>query len=173
MEIKKALEETGKAYVLGGRYYAKENAKEVLEWRSIHDDSFGGTVSLRDIFELRWQPYPIEKEIRPEKAGELWRNGRGHFYHTVNDIHAEKEIVRMIGRHDRGVPSTETIHNQNGWQRIHPPVEDDSIERIVVEGVTWKTQSDGWVTPLQCGRGGILHSLVGKPAMKLIAEIPK
>ena len=45
------------------------------------------------------------------------------------DIHGDKCLLE-------DVPKGELIHNQNGWKRLFPSVEDGSVERIIVEDAT-------------------------------------
>lgn len=85
------------------------------------------------------------KEIRPEKAGELWQQGDGeggedyHYYFTFEKsgmLKFRSERVHEIS----DWPGM--IHGKNGWTRLYPPVEDDSVEIIEFEGVVCKEDSE-------------------------------
>jgi hypothetical protein len=115
-------------------------------------------------------------DIVVEKAGELWRQGDGdedhNYYHTFED----DGVIKFRGEHIHDVSDwPRMIHNKNGWTRLYPPVEDESIERIEIEAGNWKH--------LKCEDGHCSYSvdlsdmqeksLMGKPLMKMILEIPK
>jgi hypothetical protein len=81
-----------------------------------------------------------EIEIRPEKAGELWATGSVNY--MTQKIGDE---LRMIPRsYDMDVLE-EIDHFRHGvgcYKRLYPPVEDDSVERLEIEGVVCKEDSD-------------------------------
>ena len=116
------------------------------------------------------------KEIRPEKAGELWQAGNDSFFFTVNSD-------KIAG--DNGdtyeIKDYEMIHGKHGWIRLYPPVEDDSVERIEFNNVDWDL-SGCWQTkpmPFVSYDGGskdwgdIRDAVINQPKMKMILEIPK
>lgn len=177
MKIKKALEPTGKAEGCNSFLYryAMLNGQGALYWyeRKYHKEI--GAVNLHTLLTINWQPYHDKKEIRPEKAGELWcLNERGFWYVTQGYQPNEKlGIVHQSGT--RHVPVDKNIiHSQNGWERIHPPVEDDSIEKVVIDRVIWNNGDKCFPTTLDIHPAfGVFNDFIDKPPMKMILEIPK
>ena len=135
MNIQEALKPTGKVYVLGGTNYAEVNNSNELVWYSMGTKERECTVSFYCIIGSVWLPYHEIKEIRPEKEEETWLDENTGlcyltFYNGTNEIGLRRG---MDGSTD--VSNEFVIHNRNGWTRLYPKVEDDSIERIEIEGV--------------------------------------
>ena len=121
MNIQEALKETGKATVEPNHlssYVQMSNL--VLMWYEIGINNADGPVALEVILGDNWQPYHEEKEIRPEKAGELWEWTDG-YYHTefigLNDF-------RLIGKSCNRTDTSKVIHGKNGWTRLCPDAEE-------------------------------------------------
>lgn len=84
-----------------------------------------------------------ETEIRPSEAGELWiftdEGGSVPFFTTeagpVFPVNNHLVIRNRSGlaMEIKTLGLGEIIHNQNGWKRLHPPVNDGEV--IVIEGV--------------------------------------
>ena len=141
MKIEEALEATGKASDHRDKVmYAELDEKGVLCWYDIETHELINPVGLDSINGSGWQLYHEVKEIRPEEVGELWKKSSDRFVYLVG-----KEEGRLVGipsetilftfdieRHGKSM-----IHEKNGWQRLFPPVEDDSIERIEIERMTF------------------------------------
>ena len=176
MNIQEAREKTGKArrphwehkkfvYLVGDDFHVDTG-----------DGQSGFVYSDKAILGDDWQPYYEVKEIRPEKAGELWQAGNDSFFFTVNSD-------KIAG--DNGdtyeIKDYEMIHGKHGWIRLYPPVEDDSVERIEFNNVDWDL-SGCWQTkpmPFVSYDGGskdwgdIRDAVINQPKMKMILEIPK
>lgn len=134
MNIQDALKETGKVKRKGwGRN----------EWLAITDLSSSGDIqfffyvkeisvhgerySQTNILDNEWQPYHDKKEIRPENAGELWEHDETEgYFHT--DYSTQDAQLVMIGY--KGVSRDAEITHGDHWTRLHPPVEDDSVEKV-------------------------------------------
>jgi hypothetical protein len=180
MNILDALEETGKACVEGkfDEYCATENADGPLEWRRRIDGTFVCHVGLACILHSVWIPYHEEKEIRPEKAGELWEHEKGgsFFVHRAKPDSHILEVTFYYGGREK-IQEQEVIHGENGWTRLYPPVENENVERIEVEDVAWRSDGNGpvYVYPIEAGSTFFLNhsNLLRKPRMKMILEIPK
>ena len=137
------------------RNYAKKRDCGVLSWYDKERDIFLCDVRLDEIFNFTWRPYHEVKEIRPEKAGELWEKDNGspgniwvsfkidstrvlRFKHTTTG----GEVVLEEGFHKH-----EVVHNKNGWKLLYSPdkevmerikeVGDPSFKRIRIKDVTW------------------------------------
>ena len=128
MKVQKALKETGKAR------RDKWGEKEYIYKKGMYFiDNTGEPFNREDITADVWQPYHEVKEIRPEKAGELWQLWKDVYYHTVSNSHGKISLVAYAGTIDtKGVG-----HNKNGWTREFPKVEDPSVKRIRIKDVTW------------------------------------
>lgn len=106
--------------------YAAVRKDGVLCWYD-KDGTERVPVALHVAFRQDWQPYPEVKEIRPEKAGELWRytgqfptnylmiSGRAG-YRLVPD-QQKLSFIDCALRKD-------IAHGKNGWTRIWPIVEE-------------------------------------------------
>ena len=159
------LQETGKICITtGSPDYAFENSEGVLMWANNGKDE---PVRLDLITGALWQPYHEVKEIRPEKAGELWENGDGKYYHT-HDVEGDLYLVGMY----EAVKVEGAI--TSGMTRLYPPVE--NVERIEIESVKFASLPDSkhFAYPM-VSNGGTYNwkDLPYKPAMKMILEIPK
>ncbi|MCK5235798.1 MAG: hypothetical protein KAR06_02340, partial [Deltaproteobacteria bacterium] len=114
--------------------------------------------------------------IRPEKAGEVWKYTRtGEKYAIgVDDDGLFKVSLAIGAMTDRFL---DIAHGQNDWVRLCSPVEDDSVERIEIEGVEWSTAMNinGNTFAPSAAKYGLspFRGLVIRPKMKMILEIPK
>lgn len=126
MNIQDALKETGKARKEDNfAQYAfleqsEEDPRHELFW-SI-DGKKDGHVQYEDIFADNWQPYHEEKEIRPEKEGELWVNKFQELAHTA--YRGDKLIFVCM---NESIPVDDVLIGMNGWTRRYPPVEDEKL----------------------------------------------
>jgi len=172
MLIQEALKETGFAIV--GNWIINWNSLDGYFQNTWPDGkitrfNFGKDDILRD----DWQPYHEVEEIRPEKAGELWRyRNSDNYAHTF----ADDDDIYFIsdGCSPKLVSNLECVVHNQYWTRLFPKVEDDSVERIEIEGVKWQQLGEGWAVPTKGPQsGGSFHDLLSKPFMKMILEIPK
>jgi hypothetical protein len=149
MLIQEALKETGLATVGGA-----ENSWHI-HWNSL-DSCFYRTyengkierykVGMKALGRDDWQPYHEAKEIRPEKAGELWERKGIHYaigYLKCRDgIYQTQYGLHRFDCNDYKPVDNNMIHGKNGWTRLFPKPENDSVERIEIEGVVCKEDSD-------------------------------
>lgn len=127
MNIQKALEETGKAIqpdIPKGLYYSLNESGVLWLYSKIGRPI--EIVKFGDIFTYNYTPYYEVKEIRPEKAGELWERD-GEFNHRCTTF--ETDVGLNVIWWDGDTPNTnrigkDMIHNKNGWTRLYPPVEE-------------------------------------------------
>ncbi len=181
MKIDYALISTGKAHrPTDIRSYVMVDENDVLFWYGTTKNNKGAQVMLSEILGEVWQPYHEVKEIRPEKAGELWER-EGLFFVIVRDTSNNNLMIRCceddylwsINNHS----FTPMIHNKNGWKRLFPEPEDDSVERIEFSEVEWSKDKAilGFIYPSLNvkGNNGGLWNLLDRPPMKMILEIPK
>lgn len=184
MNIQDALKETGKATREGGtdsyaalKMFSLSSPKtlggERLYWYTIETGEENSPVQLDAILEDDWQPYHDKKEIRPEKAGELWRHNETEgYFHT--DHSTQDASLILIGY--KGVSRNAEIVHGTHWNRLFPPVEDDNIKRIQIEDITWERlekNTESYIIPFKCRFNDAFKFLVGKPPMKMILEISK
>lgn len=145
MDIKSALEPTGMAALPYNLAYAQVTIDKCLHW--FDGDKDVGEVLYYQLIRDDWRPYLKQEEIRPREAGELWKNESGEWAHTDErfDYGPMKRKLFFIRRDSMSkVEDIKiVIHNQNGWQRIYPPVEDK--ETVVIEGVEFKNSDEGIV----------------------------
>ena len=191
MKIEEALKETGKAVrtVHADNYAAiksfslskvKPLGGDRLYWYDIKTGEENSPAQLSAILAGDWQSYHEEKAIRPEKAGELWRNKEienDQYYHTENHTSSGAGLI-LVGYGAKGFKEADNgrvLHNKDGWERVFPKVEDDSVERIEIEGVKWVfSKKAGYQIPQWPISGpDSLYPLLDKPPMKMILEIPK
>lgn len=133
MKVQDALKPTGKAIDKRNRdAYIEvrfECGANYLIWVNNKTGEYEGRLSYEAHFIEDWQPYHEEKEIRPEEPGETWEEKtRCLKYFTFSNA-----VLGLAVIDERGViiDITENmVHGKNGFTRIEPPVEDDSIERI-------------------------------------------
>jgi hypothetical protein len=187
MLIQEALKETGLATVGGA-----ENSWHI-HWNSL-DSCFYRTyengkierykMGMKALSRDDWQPYHEAEEIRPEKAGELWRAQSGCYWFTYeNERRGTLEFIpsttgnatlvinpMSIGSMDG--PPLEIIHNKNGWERLFPKPEDNSVERIEIEDVLWNTTKNH-TYPYQEEPTFDWDELLNMKPVKLICVIPK
>ena len=150
----------------------------ILYWYDVKRDEYFLPVTLQDINNANWRTYHEVEEIRPEKAGELWKNNlNDEYYHTTVPLPLGMggglALFSCYGRTDR-----ENIFHGEDWTRLSPPVEDNSVERVEIEGVVWLHKKD-------CQGKHVEYSGVDDPKpnnfkdipvdvpMKMILEIPK
>ncbi|MCK5615176.1 hypothetical protein KAR91_75635, partial [Candidatus Pacearchaeota archaeon] len=134
MNIQNALKETGKAiYPDQTDVYAEirfYNGANYLVWINTEDNEIsgrvtgeeGGRVAYEMHFKDDWQPYFEVKEIRPEKAGELWEYNAK----CLKIFILYGDNLSLVGIDETGQKSTISpfmIHGKNGFTRIEPPVE--------------------------------------------------
>ena len=149
MKIQDALEENGKAKRKSNpNNYVEIDDYAALVWVGIKSKEIKGSVSLESILKDNWQPYREAKEIRPEKAGELWKNPQGKLLITLDSDHTEDLCFTYVEDAYTPAPLNDmmwgknVIHNKNGWTRVEPPVEDENVERIKVRYVGYRNQPD-------------------------------
>ncbi len=179
MKIKEACENKGALPELTNMYCLivwHTDKKIVPCWYDAKTDHFLRHVSGEEAIRTDWQVFTRVKEIRPENAGEFWRHENGGtFYTHAKSYNVDSEIAttnRFGAIED--LPRDDKTHNKGGWTRLYPPVEDDSVERVEIEGVYWE-QHD-YCTPFSNDTNiafGSFSSFIGKPRMKMILEIPK
>lgn len=71
-----------------------------------------------------------EEGIRP-KAGEIWKLENDKYFITQPRNEAFLYAVDVVNQRF----TIDIQHGQNGWARIHPPVQDNDIERVEIEDV--------------------------------------
>ena len=193
MKIQDALKPTGKASPKGCMWYIEKVPESDYQYRCIYQDGDelhdeGKTIDIHHMLRDDWQPYHDKKEIRPEKAGELWR-------HTCSGLHLHTDEgpaqqLCLVGWNG---PEREAINNAvhgSGWTRIHPHVEDENIpskeccdsqdelykdenvERIEIENVICKEEGACVFTIPETTFTTYLEDFANKP-ITMILEIPK
>ena len=180
MKIQDALEPTGKAFIekKGDCYAAIEDDGCPLTWYNKQTSDLMGHIALDTIISDKWQPYYEVKEIRPEKAGELWRYGDSDSYaHTFkqdDDIYflsdgcAPKTLALLAG-----------VKHGEYWTRLCPEVEDPSVKRIRIKDVTWHEGICNGVSAIfpRADNGSnsedVSKDLLTRGLMNMILEIPK
>ena len=183
MKVQDALKPTGKAIDKRNKdahiEVRFEYGANYLIWVNNKTGEYEGRLSYEAHFIEDWQPYHEVKEIRPEKAGELWQKNVDSFVYLIaeeriNKLTAIPSLVDLLSfsieKHGKDI-----IHGK-GWTRLYPPVEDDSVERIEIEGVVWQdSDSSEAITPRGAGLKDIIkkHDLQNKPPMKMILVMQK
>jgi hypothetical protein len=192
MEFKEALknagESEGKILNVQMNRVAQPDSFGILRWL---DE--GTLVMVIDITEGNWLPHHEAKEIRPDQGGELWSfenqlDGADYIFIMEGNEAGQLILIDSTGESTAEIP-LKMIHGKNGWTLIYSPdkevmkkikkPEDDSVERIEIEGVKWKKADHG-----KFGEGVIpefssmkevrqIELLQNKPPMKMILEIPK
>lgn len=125
MLIKDALKPTGKAW-REMDYYAQRDACGILKWVSKAGD-YISTVALESIMADDWQPFPEEKEIRPEYTGELWKIKNSVWVAFRRESSCLKFMHTITGGEVDFCDwylKNEVIHGKNGWERVFPNVEE-------------------------------------------------
>ena len=150
MNIQDALKETGKAeddtlelFYIAWRH---DTTPSELWYFRKSDNSPYDELSHEAIFKEYYQSYYEVKEIRPEKAGELWQYNNLFEWCTVR----KNGVIEMICAQGKDIETIDkmnlTIHNKNGWKLIYSPDkevmakingEDENIERVVVKIASW------------------------------------
>ena len=179
MNIQDALKENRKVTlpIYDDNYYVSEAGANLRLWNSKEKITIR-ELYISELLSSDWLPYHEEKEIRPEKPGELWGRHKEHYLVFFdNDKHVCLCIVDEAG--DKFTVSEmdntcEIIHNKNGWKRVFPSVEDESVERIEIGSNDWTNEYEGQKTISKVIILGGKIKLWGiKPPMKMILEIPK
>jgi hypothetical protein len=143
-----------------------------MYWYNLQDEQIG-PVAYCLLKGNDWESYHKAKEIRPENAGELWQFREDNedkyvvMYTSPNSLYLTNVFTRLTKE------ISQVIHNQNGWKRLFPVVEEEDIERIVIEGVQWRNHRIGLMYPIGGACAPKLKRLDDKPPMKMILEIPK
>ena len=188
MEIKKALEATGKASKGDNEAHVElinsiNGVKELMWVCEGVDEAELGYVQYGDIITDDWRPYHDKKEIRPE-IGDIWEieDGSSGFIHGSFQYADERDFEDMYITFTTGFKNSikiPMVHGENGWKRIHPPVEDDSIERVVIENCAFLKHEGKNITvvfPTSTGgqfNNGSFEKYTGKKPMEMILKIPK
>jgi hypothetical protein len=180
MLIQEALKENGKAWFKEGRdLYARKDGSYVHWYDSLNDNCLG-EITLDNLTSDQWQPYHEVKEIRPEKAGELW----GFENEMTSDNYITVWVkgggeIRLIRDTFTHIVPEKVIHNKNGWTRLYPPVEDDSVERIEFEDTAFLegivAGSSVFYPTSNLGQfcNAVFKNYCKRPSVKMILEIPK
>jgi hypothetical protein len=174
MDIREALKETGKAvhggfasYQEGYSWYVERIGCDLV-WRTGAGVKRENATFL-EITRDDWQPYHEEKEIRPEKAGELWETKTGFKLFVYR---GEYEYGGLVLKREDGY--TFNVNNlPDGLKRLYPPVEDENVERIEVEysGYNFLTLH---LTPCVDSFAHLIDKMNKDiPKKKMILEIPK
>ena len=146
----------------------------ILYWYSVKRDEYYLPVTLQGINNINWQPYHPKEEIRPSEAGELWKYNNVKYMTMVKSVSIAENLF-MKSKYDcfcAIAGSIEVIHNQNGWERLHPPVNDEEVnETLVFKDVEWSRYRDECIAPMLAT--GLPDSLINKPRMTMTLTIPK
>lgn len=193
MNIEEALKFTGKARIgennkhapwQAGYNWHVEIVGKYLRW--VDDQGVEKCeVSYFDHMSKEWQSYHDKKEIRPQMAGELWKNN-GIIYMTVKENSATNPNTKIYlcwccdGRLidvNNFIP--DVIHGKNKWTLLYSPdpermADISGVQREEFDGVTWFCNTIGHIVP-QSNRGQniIFSKYTDMPPCKLIIEIPK
>jgi len=173
MNIQEALKETGKAFhVTYSDLYVTWISGNVC-FVTVYGNE-DRPLEHHELLKDGWQHYHEVKEIRPENAGELWEMaGHAKFFVITDERTGKNELCGIYG--NKIVIRKDMIHGKD-WTRLFPPVEDDSIERIEIEGVRWFQEHNGEIYPVAdtsiCFKNPFSY-LLHKPLMKMILLIPK
>ena len=186
MNIKDALKPTGKARLksfpdaYASITYPDSCHAGFITWLFIEEDKEICYVSARDLLCEDWLPYHEVEDIRPTELGELWKDDDGELYFIIREIdHNYFQTINGLQKYTLNIDGTwdrfqNIVHGKNGWTREYPPVEDESVVIEEFEGVTWHREG---YDRFMCASGkhgfNTFGHLQGKPAMKLIAIIPK
>ena len=99
--------------------------EDPLHWYDMETNHENYPVSIADIGRDEWQPYLEVKEIRPEKAGELWeRDGESNHRCVTYEGIVGLNVIWWGGAANTDRVDTGMIHNKNGWIRYFPHVEE-------------------------------------------------
>jgi hypothetical protein len=163
--IQDALKETGKARRPS---WIEEIWVEIINNELMLMPSETKLTHVKDIFATDYEPY--KKEIRPERAGELWQHKDGRFACTDLDG-GELWLIDVAGNEMvQGV-------NYNGWKRIYSPDEEVMKElegeKIVIEGVKWR--QDAGSTIIYPGADTVFEwrDFIDKPRCTMTLTWPK
>jgi len=101
-------------------FHAALDERGVLSWYEKSSDIFTSYVRFEDIENLTWWPYTPEPVIRPENAGELWKQS-GVYFMLVSD--GGCYLKSCCPNQKASVSGWKAItHGKYGWERIHPKV---------------------------------------------------
>ena len=181
MRVLVALKESDKLLGALQCHYAMRGNQGVLYWYDIETNKENYPVSIADIGRDEWQPYFEVKEIRPERAGELWQYGNLFEWCTVR----KNEVLEMICARGKDIETVDkmnlTIHGKNDWKLLYSPdkevmdrikeLEDENVERIEIEGIRWYQNRDKCIVPEI--DNNIADSLLDRPPMKMILELQR
>lgn len=157
-------------------------------WYEASTDYLQREVSGKEAIREDWEIYQKETEIRPEKTGELWSHEDGsigmiteRYESSPLGIAFDNETQKRLSDINLASGKNKTyreyiIHNKNGWTRLYPPVEDDSVERIEIEGVSFWGCTNSAGVHIMAESPEELYELIKKASnekMKMILEIPK
>lgn len=140
-----------------------------------------GKEALRKDFEL----YNAKPQIVPSEAGELWVEDMGKGGALNRKFFTSKKTGRIgsvgdltltccsgdISIYGKRDWQKSIVHNQNGWERVFPVVQDDSVEEIVIENVMF--QPGGGIVSCNEKSIGSLKSLFGRNIKTMKLYIPK
>jgi hypothetical protein len=131
--------------------YAMLDDNGVLYWfdKKTHEKTM--PVNLACINAIAWQPF---KEIRPEKAGELWISEQGFYYHTEMRV-LDLILVGSGGGINQQIPVL-SDRDFSKWTCLFPEVPNEN--EIIAKGVTWERRDD-WIVPIGIEND---HKLQGK-----------
>ncbi len=136
MNIQDALKETGKAIW-------QNKPTEYVAWKdgdifaySIGDNEETDRLKFNELLIGDWRPYQPKEEIMPSEAGELWEHKGGSFPWAIYQRMDERLGAIYCGNKQTEPPfcMSELAHNQNGWKRLHPPVNDGEVIDMFVVG---------------------------------------
>jgi hypothetical protein len=147
MLIQEALKKTGKAKRFGFGWFVEECRNEEYSYRVVNvttNGVMGYELNIEHTLADDWKPFHKKaEEIRPECMGEIWQYtdkcGEGQeMIVTLFKWRPEggKLRIQYVDHTDAMIFGTliwhkEIIHNKNGWERLFPKVEDESV--VIVE----------------------------------------
>lgn len=174
MNIQDALDKSKKIVIPGStaeRNYASIGESGRLRWyykRKDAPNEGGDYVSLDMILSENWQPYHEVKEIRPYAAGELWEmSSHAKFFVIADESSGVNKLCGLYG--DKICIREDIIHGKD-WVRLYPPVEDENVERIEIEGVEIESCCDDIIIKTSSLDKGTVFN---KCKAKVTIEIPK
>jgi hypothetical protein len=173
MNLQDALKENRKVTlpIYDDNYYVSEAGPNLRLWNSTEKTTVR-ELYVSELLSNDWLPYPEEKEIRPEKAGELWRHdATTDYFHTDNAYDGGGSLA-LVGY--MGVRSVDAsiVHGKH-WTRLCPPVEDESVSvrKVIIEDVEFRDVNGATVVWNSGSYDvGLLDKLF---CSKMILEIPK
>ena len=104
-------------------------------WYDAKTDHLARDVTGKEALRTDWIVYHPKEEIRPKEAGELWEFKNNMVQDNYLTIFAKGgSAIWLIKDTYTHIVSEKVTHGGNGWTRLHPPVPDDSVEEIVIDG---------------------------------------